>query len=104
MKNKGNPQFLIHLQQSALCTAGTLESLGLKYGIPRFIPLKIKISPITTANTGTARLIFLLISILINFPNNVAANITGTVPKPNSAINKAPDRRLPVATAPAIPI
>ena len=71
------------------------------YGIPNDIPRRIKSIPSTNAKTGTTLVIFLLMLRLINFPNIVAANIIGTVPRPNKIITADPEIASPLAIAPA---
>lgn len=86
------------------CSVLLFTSFGLKYGIPKFKPLRIKIIASIDANTGMKREIFCLNFKEIKFPAKDTPNIMGIVPVPNKAIYRIPFKRLPVAIAPAIPI
>ncbi len=61
-------------------------SLGLTYGIPRFIPRKINRMAITNKKDGINLLIRTLKLVLINLPVMDRPNIMGMVPKPNRNI------------------
>ena len=86
------------------CSVLLFTSFGLKYGIPKFKPLRIKIIASIEANTGMKREIFCLNFRETKFPAKDTPNIIGIVPAPNKAIYIIPLIKLPVAIAPATPI
>ena len=88
-------------QITSVLTSGE-DNFGLKYGMPRFSPLSIKIIARMTARTGIILLILLRSEALMCFPRIEAASIIGSVPRPNNAMNSVPDNTLSVATAPPI--
>ena len=71
--------------------------------MPKFNPLNTNNSPSINARAGINLFIFLRILRFMAEPKNVAANIIGKVPNPNSIIYAAPDNPEPVDIAPAIP-
>ena len=56
-----------------------------------------------TIATGARRRAYPLIRAPAYGPPKAAASIRGNVPAPKAAMNKAPDRAVPAATAPAMP-
>ena len=83
--------------------AGTWSffSGGLKNGIPKLKPLRIKIIAKTIAKTGISLFIFERKPPVTNLPTKDVASIIGVVPNPNKAMNAAPEIKSPVVIAPA---
>lgn len=75
---------------------------GLRYGIPKFIPLNIKITARSNEKTGINFLIFILLFNETNEGIIDATNIAGKVPTPKKNINKILCSTFPNAIAPAI--
>ena len=71
--------------------------MGLIYGIPKFIPLNISKLAVIKVAAGRIKLESFLVERLSLTPPNVISKRSGSVPSPNTVMNRAPDRNEPVA-------